>query len=202
VHASARGRPDARADCASDLREVPVRKRHLRGGRGPDAGWSPLPQRAGPGAQPPPGYGRMVEERHPGHPSEPPLHRPQHMEPPSAGDEVLLDFEDVAAGHQTKLRWNDGSDWIWSTKVTHGPLVKLGGLHRSAGGDGRARPQTDEPEGSPDPAVLPVERTRSVRTLQPAHAVQSEPMGSTTTGASFLPSMHWPTRSTTRSRST
>ena len=27
-------------------------------------------------------------------------------------DEVLLDVDDVAAGHETKLRWNDQSDWI------------------------------------------------------------------------------------------
>jgi site-specific DNA recombinase len=38
-------------------------------------------------------------------------------------DEVLLDVEDVAAGHQTKLRWNDSSDWIWSTEVNHEALV-------------------------------------------------------------------------------
>ena len=38
-------------------------------------------------------------------------------------DEVLLDVEDVAAGHQTKLRWNDSSDWIWSTDVKHEALV-------------------------------------------------------------------------------
>lgn len=38
-------------------------------------------------------------------------------------DEVLLDVEDVAAGHQTKLRWNDSSDWIWSTEPTHEALI-------------------------------------------------------------------------------
>jgi DNA invertase Pin-like site-specific DNA recombinase len=38
-------------------------------------------------------------------------------------DEVLLDVEDVAAGHQTKLRWNDSSDWIWSTDLMHEALV-------------------------------------------------------------------------------
>ncbi len=38
-------------------------------------------------------------------------------------DEVLVDVEDVAAGHQTKLRWNDRSDWIWSAEPTHEPLV-------------------------------------------------------------------------------
>ena len=38
-------------------------------------------------------------------------------------DEVLLDVEDVAAGHQTKLRWNDRSSWIWSSEPTHEALV-------------------------------------------------------------------------------
>ena len=38
-------------------------------------------------------------------------------------DEVLLDVEDVAAGHQTKLRWNDRSDWILSAEPTHEAIV-------------------------------------------------------------------------------
>ena len=38
-------------------------------------------------------------------------------------DEVLLDVEDVAAGHQTKLRWNDPSAWIWSDELTHEAIV-------------------------------------------------------------------------------
>jgi site-specific DNA recombinase len=38
-------------------------------------------------------------------------------------DEVLLDVEDVAAGHETKLRWNDQSAWIWSAEQMHEPLV-------------------------------------------------------------------------------
>ena len=38
-------------------------------------------------------------------------------------DEVLMDVEDVAAGHQTKQRWNHTSDWIWSTESTHEALV-------------------------------------------------------------------------------
>jgi site-specific DNA recombinase len=38
-------------------------------------------------------------------------------------DEVLMDVEDVAAGHQTKQRWNDTSDWIWSTEVMHEAIV-------------------------------------------------------------------------------
>lgn len=38
-------------------------------------------------------------------------------------DEVLLDVEDVAAGHQTVLRWNDRSSWIWSAEPSHEALV-------------------------------------------------------------------------------
>jgi len=40
-------------------------------------------------------------------------------------DEVLIDVEDVAAGHQTKMRWNDPAAWVWSAEVTHEPLVSL-----------------------------------------------------------------------------
>jgi site-specific DNA recombinase len=38
-------------------------------------------------------------------------------------DERLLDVEDVAAGHQTKLVWNDPSAWVWSTNPSHEALV-------------------------------------------------------------------------------
>lgn len=37
--------------------------------------------------------------------------------------EVLLDVEDVAAGHRTAQKWADPSEWIWSNEVTHEPLV-------------------------------------------------------------------------------
>ena len=38
-------------------------------------------------------------------------------------DEVLIDVEDVALGHATKLRWADRDSWIWSAQQTHEPLV-------------------------------------------------------------------------------
>lgn len=38
-------------------------------------------------------------------------------------DEVLLDIDDVAAGHVTKQRWNPESDWQWSREPAHAPLV-------------------------------------------------------------------------------
>ena len=38
-------------------------------------------------------------------------------------DEVLIDVEDVALGHITKMRWNDKNTWIWSTDPVHEPLI-------------------------------------------------------------------------------
>ncbi|WP_322749353.1 MULTISPECIES: recombinase family protein, partial [unclassified Frankia] len=38
-------------------------------------------------------------------------------------DEVLLDVDDVALGHTTKLRWNTTDKWIWSDNIVHPPIV-------------------------------------------------------------------------------
>jgi site-specific DNA recombinase len=38
-------------------------------------------------------------------------------------DEVLINVEDVALGHVTKLRWNDSGKWIWSEKIVHPPII-------------------------------------------------------------------------------
>jgi site-specific DNA recombinase len=38
-------------------------------------------------------------------------------------DEVLIDVEDVALGHVTKMRWNAADQWITSTEPTHEPLL-------------------------------------------------------------------------------
>ena len=39
--------------------------------------------------------------------------------------EELIDVEDVSLGHQSKMRWNDRSDWIWSDEPTHDAIVDL-----------------------------------------------------------------------------
>jgi site-specific DNA recombinase len=39
-------------------------------------------------------------------------------------DEVLIDVEDVALGHITKMRWNDKDTWVWSTDPAHEPLIE------------------------------------------------------------------------------
>jgi site-specific DNA recombinase len=38
-------------------------------------------------------------------------------------DEVLIDVDDVALGHTTKMRWNDKDAWVYSTDPTHEPLI-------------------------------------------------------------------------------
>lgn len=38
-------------------------------------------------------------------------------------DEILIDVEDVSLGHETRMRWNDTSQWIWSPQPTHEALV-------------------------------------------------------------------------------
>jgi site-specific DNA recombinase len=38
-------------------------------------------------------------------------------------DEVLIDVNDVALGHVSKLRWNDKANWVWSAATVHDPLV-------------------------------------------------------------------------------
>jgi hypothetical protein len=38
-------------------------------------------------------------------------------------DEVLIDVDDVAPGHTTKLRWNDAGKWLWSEKIVQPPII-------------------------------------------------------------------------------
>ena len=38
-------------------------------------------------------------------------------------DEVLLDIDDVAAGHVTKQRWNPEDEWQWSREPAHEALI-------------------------------------------------------------------------------
>jgi site-specific DNA recombinase len=38
-------------------------------------------------------------------------------------DEVLLDVDDVAAGHNSRMRWNPRDQWVYSAEPTHPALV-------------------------------------------------------------------------------
>jgi site-specific DNA recombinase len=71
-------------------------------------------------------------------------------------DEVLLDVEDVALGHVTKLRWNDEDAWIVSEVLTHEPLVsdeQFRAVHTLAAA-GRRRPVVRKPRPTSQPFAL------------------------------------------------
>jgi site-specific DNA recombinase len=38
-------------------------------------------------------------------------------------DEVLIDVDDVALGHETRMQWNDTADWVWSAQPTHETII-------------------------------------------------------------------------------
>ncbi len=38
-------------------------------------------------------------------------------------DEELLDVDDIAAGYRSKMKWNDRSEWIWSSEQTHLAII-------------------------------------------------------------------------------
>ena len=37
--------------------------------------------------------------------------------------ELLIDVDDVALGHETKMRWNPATEWIYSDGIAHEPLI-------------------------------------------------------------------------------
>jgi hypothetical protein len=38
-------------------------------------------------------------------------------------DEVLLDVENVALGHQATMRWNPADKWLYSEQIAHPPII-------------------------------------------------------------------------------
>ena len=108
---------------AADLRRVPRRQRHLRDRRGPHAETAsrrprrrPAPQpaslRASPGPRAPCGRSCATPATPAG-----------RSGTGNAATRSLIDVDDVALGHETKLRWNDAGDWVWSSEPSHEPLV-------------------------------------------------------------------------------
>jgi site-specific DNA recombinase len=37
--------------------------------------------------------------------------------------ESLVNVEDVALGHETKMKWNDRADWVWSAEQAHEQII-------------------------------------------------------------------------------
>ena len=40
-------------------------------------------------------------------------------------DEVLIDVEDVALGHETRMRWNAEAQWVRSEQQTHEAIIDI-----------------------------------------------------------------------------
>jgi DNA invertase Pin-like site-specific DNA recombinase len=71
-------------------------------------------------------------------------------------DEVLVDVDDVAAGHISKMRWNDRADWVWSAAPTHAAIIDVDTFARvqEQMAAGVNRPATRKPRRSARPYVL------------------------------------------------
>lgn len=71
-------------------------------------------------------------------------------------DEVLIDVEDVALGHVSKMRWNDEGEWIYSDTLTHEPIVsdELFNAARTLAAAGRRRRVERKPRATARPLAL------------------------------------------------
>ncbi|WP_285499557.1 recombinase family protein [Actinokineospora sp. NBRC 105648] len=62
-------------------------------------------------------------------------------------DEILLDVEDVALGHMSRMRHNQPDQWVWSDDVVHDALIDGDTFDRvrqvmAAKGAGHTSPRT------------------------------------------------------------
>ena len=136
LHALAIDEPAA-AVVRADLRRVPGRARALRHRRAPDPRRHPVPVRARPGRNPhrcgiawSKGAVRAILTN--------PRYTGRQVWNRQRKDEVLIDVHDVALGHTTKMRWNDGDQWIYSDKIVHPPIIDD---ETFAAGPGRCSPR-------------------------------------------------------------
>ena len=113
-------------------------------------------------------------------------------------DEVLVDVDDVALGHETKLRWNDKADWIWSTDETHEALVSADDYVRvqEQMAAGRNRPAIRKARSHA--AAVPAARAACSAGSAAAAWAASTTTTRRTTGAATPPSTRSPTTSTIR----
>ena len=89
-------------------------------------------------------------------------------------DEVLIDVEDVALGHTTKLRWNQTGKWLWSDKIVQPPIIDRETFDQVQV-DGRGpRSRARRAQAAPFPAPVRAARLRLVRSLRAADA---KPLG-------------------------
>ena len=112
-------------------------------------------------------------------------------------DEVLIDVEDVALGHMTKLRWNDSGTWLWSKKIVQPPIIDKPTFRPRAAHDQRACHRARPAQAAPRPAPVRAARLRLVRICAPGGCRATGSETSLTTGAGSPPSTRSPTGSST-----
>lgn len=71
-------------------------------------------------------------------------------------DEILIDVEDVAQRHETVMRWNSESGWIWSPQIVHAPLISIETYEevRLIAATGQRAVSVRKPRATPRPHAL------------------------------------------------
>ncbi len=69
-------------------------------------------------------------------------------------EETLVNVEDVALGHETRMRWNPPSQWIWSAEPTHPALIDFDTFNAVQQVFGRAQRAAVRREKTKRPYVL------------------------------------------------
>jgi DNA invertase Pin-like site-specific DNA recombinase len=87
-------------------------------------------------------------------------------------DEVLLDIENVALGHTSKMRWNLADNWVFSEQIAHlRSSVRL----RTCPGNASRAWQQDSAQAAPECAPLCTARRHPLRPVRTPHGRQVEP---------------------------
>ena len=87
-------------------------------------------------------------------------------------DEILLDVNDVAAGYETRMRWNQAGSWVWSDTIAHEPLISAEDFEAAQAIMADAgRSPARQPRGAPagHPPLRPA-RAAVLRVLRPPDA--------------------------------
>jgi site-specific DNA recombinase len=85
-------------------------------------------------------------------------------------DEVLLDVNDVALGHTTKMRWNQAGSWIYSDKIVHPPVISTDVFSQAQDVLAARGPWTMPAQAARHLTLLGLRRCGVLRSLPAAHA--------------------------------
>lgn len=101
-------------------------------------------------------------------------------------EEVLLDVDDVAAGHRTRQTWNDEDAWVFSTEQTHEAIIDVDTFTQAqlARGAGTHRPAVRTQRRVHEYVLRGMVRCGACHELHPGGARRMQ--GSRSRGVSYL----------------